>query len=446
MSSRPVPPSAPICESSVAQRLALYASRAEQAIFVGGADGRTEWANEAACRLCGFALEELAGRRLELFPDDADAQRSAADHIRTRFAAGEVARVEASIRTREGRVLWIELEVTPLPGAAGAARGWVAVASDISARKRAEAALAESEERYRRLVEDSSEPAAVHSEGRLVYLNRAALALLGAPSAEAVLGRSIFEFLHPDYHRLAAERILKMEVVGDPAAPVVETLLRFDGSPVDVALAATPIEWRGKPGIQLAGRALLGEAESETRAERRAAVVDLSSLVLALAPEIEDRIAPRAQVSLDLSAAPVELPKGGVPLEALIRTLVAQVSAALPRGRGSLLLRSESRELGAKELAAFVPAPDGGAGRYAVFEACAEQAELDARARERLFDPGFAERCPGCGPGLAAALAAARARGGALRVQAGACRGVRIALALPSAAPARRPTRRRRDR
>ena len=71
--------------------------------------------------------------------------------------------------------------------------------------------------------------------------------------------------------------------------------------------------------------------------------------MLALAPHIEDRIAPRAQVSLDLSAAPVKLPKGGEPLEQLIRALVAQTSALLPRGRGSLMIRSESRDLGAKE-------------------------------------------------------------------------------------------------
>ena len=52
------------CAATVAERLARFASRAEQAIFVGGADGRVEWANESACRLCGFARDELVGRRL----------------------------------------------------------------------------------------------------------------------------------------------------------------------------------------------------------------------------------------------------------------------------------------------------------------------------------------------------------------------------------------------
>jgi PAS domain S-box-containing protein len=306
----------------------------------------------------------------------------------------------------------------------------VAVATDISERKRADALLAESEERYRRLVEDSPQPVAVHADGRLVYLNRAALALLGAESAQDVIGRSIFDFLHADFHRIAAERILKMEHVGDPAAPIVETLLRVDGSPVDVKLAATPIVWRGKPAIELSGH-VLGSSVAESGRER-ATVVDFSTLLLDLAPRIEDRIAPRAAVTLDLCEARVALREASAPLEELICALVAQASAALPRGRGALLLRSELRELAARELAAFVPGPVG-PGRYLVFEACAQAGGLDGKSRERLFDAGFAKRFPGRGPGLATALGIARALGGALRVHAGAGEGLRIALALPAA-------------
>ena len=382
--------------------------------------------------------EGLVGRRLQLFPDDPDAQHAAAEHIGARLASGETARLEASLGVRDGREIWIALQVTPVPGGAGDAPGWVAIASDISERKRAEAELVESEERYRRLVEDSPEPAAVHADGRLVYVNRAALALLGAESPPAVLGRPVFDFLHPDFHRLAAERILKMELVGDPAAPVVERLLRVDGSPVDVELAATPILWRGKPAIQLAGHAVGRAPEPPEPESERTPVVDFSSVVLELASRIEDRIAPRAAVSLDLSAALVALPGGAARLRELICSVVAQANASLPRGRGQLLLRSEARELSRSELAEFAPRSGAEAGRYLVFEVCAEDGELDAASRARVFEAAFPQRFPGRGPGLAGALAIARAEGGALRVRSGAGRGVGIALALPEAKPRRR--------
>src|SRR4029450_12005997 len=44
---------------SVQRKLLWFARHAEQAIFVGGDDGRVEWANETASRLCGVPLEEL---------------------------------------------------------------------------------------------------------------------------------------------------------------------------------------------------------------------------------------------------------------------------------------------------------------------------------------------------------------------------------------------------
>ncbi len=420
------------CDPSVLRRLLWFASGAEHAIFVGGADGRVEWANDAACRLCACALGDLVGRRVQLFPDDREAQRAAADHLQRRIGAGESARLEAALRDRAGRPLWIDLEVMPIPAEAGAPAGWVAVANDVTERKRAEAELAEREERYRTLVESSPEPVAVHSGGQVVYANRAALALLGATSADQVLGRPVFDFLHPDYHGLASERILKMELVGDAAEPIVERLLRVDGSPVDVELAALPIVWRGAAAIQLSGRALGRTPEVGEPPAERPPTLDLSSLVLDLAPRIEDRIAPRARVSFDLCGARVVVPGRTAALAELVCAVVAQAAAGLPGGRGALLVRTGSRRLSVRELAAFVPSEGIDPGQYLVLEALASDGGLPPAPRGRLFDDAFAERFPGRGPGLAKALAIARRHGGALRVQAGSQGGLRISAALPA--------------
>lgn len=459
----PVLESSALVGSPVSRKLHWFAARAEQAIFVGGADGRVEWANDAACRLCGASLEELVGRRVQLFPDDADAEREAAEHIGRRVAAGERVRVEAALRGREGRAFWIDLEVTPVSVEGDAPGGWVALALDVTERKRAEAAIAESEERFRRLVEGSPEPVAVHSEGRLVYANAAALALLGASSGDQVLGRPVFDFVHPDYHALAAERILKMELVGDPAELVVERLLRVDGSPVDVELAATPITWRGAPAIQLAGRAVgprAGRSAPPASADRsggrtalhqaddgaaetpapRAPVLDLSSLVLELAPCIEGRLAPRAVVSFDLTGALLAFPGEAGALAALVRAVVGQAAAALPDGRGALCVRTGVCDLSAEEAARFTPAGALRRGSYLLVEAFAEGGRLAAGAEAALFDAHFAERFPDSGPGLAGALALVLAHGGALRVQGDT--GLQIAVALPGASAPRAAHRR----
>lgn len=164
----------------------------------------------------------------------------------------------------------------------------------------------------------------------------------------------------------------------------------------------------------------------------RLPVVDVSALLLDLVPRIEQRIAPRATLTLDLGAARVPLRGALSELEDLVCLLVAQACASLPGGRGAIVLTSERQELGAEALATFVP----GArmpGSYLVFGASAPDGDLGREPSRRLFDPDYARRHPGHGPGLAGALAAVREQGGALRVRCGRRCGLRIALALPAA-------------
>jgi hypothetical protein len=237
---------------------------------------------------------------------------------------------------------------------------------------------------------------------------------------------------------------MKMELVGDPAELVVERLLRVDGSPVDVELAATPVVWRGAPAIQLSGRPV--ERQPAKPAPRPAAtprgrVVDLSALVLELAPWIEGRLAPRAAVSFDLAAALLEVPGEAGPLAALLRAVIGQAAGALPGGRGALRVRTRVAELSEDEAGSFVPPGSLRRGSYLLVEAVADRGQLPQGALVALFAPGFAERFPGNGPGLAAALELARAHRGALRVQSGPG-GVRVSAALPQGdTERRRPAR-----
>jgi diguanylate cyclase (GGDEF)-like protein/PAS domain S-box-containing protein len=203
--------------------------------------------------LTGMRAGQVLGRHvLELFPQT---RESGANELLLQALAG------ATVRTPDTqfslppthRQGWISATYTPHRNARGEIIGVVGAVRDITQRKAAEQALRESEERYRRLVELSPDAIAVHCEGRLVFLNSAAVRLLGAPSADALIGQPALELVHPDYRPLVEERMRRTSA-GHEAPLVEEKFLRLDGSSVDVEVAAMPFSHAGQPAVQVVVR------------------------------------------------------------------------------------------------------------------------------------------------------------------------------------------------
>ncbi|MCG6535216.1 MAG: GAF domain-containing protein, partial [Syntrophales bacterium LBB04] len=98
--------------------------------------------------------------------------------------------------------------------------------------KRVEEALRESVESYRSLVETSPDAIFLHDEGKLVYLNPAAVRLFGAGSAEELYGKNAFEIVHPVDREAIRIRSASVWATGAPAPLLVIRILRRDGSSV----------------------------------------------------------------------------------------------------------------------------------------------------------------------------------------------------------------------
>jgi PAS domain S-box-containing protein len=114
--------------------------------------------------------------------------------------------------------------------------------------------LRESEERYRQLVELSPDAIAVHSEGKIVYINPAGARLLGAASSEQLIGKPVMDFLHPDYRDMVKERIGRVSEEREEAPLIEEEFVRLDGTVVDAEVAAIPFTYQGRPAVQAIAR------------------------------------------------------------------------------------------------------------------------------------------------------------------------------------------------
>ncbi|HNX49100.1 MAG TPA: PAS domain S-box protein [Thermoanaerobaculaceae bacterium] len=105
---------------------------------------------------------------------------------------------------------WFVLNVTPL---SGSRQGLVMVHSDISNRKLTEAALAESEQRYRSLFEQS--PIGIYRttpDGRILMVNPAIREMLGYGTSEELASRNLEDQgFSPDYSRERFKELLARE-------------------------------------------------------------------------------------------------------------------------------------------------------------------------------------------------------------------------------------------
>ena len=117
--------------------------------------------------------------------------------------------------------------------------------------KRAKNHTHESEEQYRTLVEKSPLGIAVHQGGKLVYANSSALRIFGLDSADSYLGKSVMDFVHPDYLKIVTERVRAMYQSKGAVEVVEEKWVRPDGTVVDVEVAASMITYQGSPAIQV---------------------------------------------------------------------------------------------------------------------------------------------------------------------------------------------------
>ena len=234
------------------------------AITVLDASGRAVYSSPTAEQLFGFDqgwahgtsafdvvhpddLEEVARAFAEVL---ANPERVVLRQFRISTATGEERTVEARATNR--------LQDPDVGGV-------VITTRDVTDRARAEAALRESEERYRRLVEHSPQAIAVEQGGVFAYLNPAAVRLLGAESAEDLLGRPVTDVVHPD-------DVAALDIPGDAGSPVRDgtptvrerRIVRRDGDVLDVELVGVPITFRGEPALQVMAR----DVTDRRRAER----------------------------------------------------------------------------------------------------------------------------------------------------------------------------------
>jgi PAS domain S-box-containing protein len=146
----------------------------------------------------------------------------------------------------------------------------VVVVRNVSDRVAAGRVLEESESRYRNLVEMSPDAIVVHQDGVIVFANAAAGRVFDPESPQAIVGRPVMDFVHPDSAAAVRERVALMAKTGAAVPVIEETFLRADGSAMPVEVAAAPTTFGGRRAFQVVVRDVTERNRAETTMRRQA--------------------------------------------------------------------------------------------------------------------------------------------------------------------------------
>ena len=180
-------------------------------------------------------------------------------------AHGEAGRLEFRLVGFLGTPRWLDTHVVPLRAADGSVSAVLGVTRDVTEWKKTEQLLRQSEERYRRLLAVLPDAILVNRGGRIVFINEQGLQLFGASQPEDILGRSLYELVHADFHDLVRDRIRHLLDSGSTVPEVEEKAVRLDGAIVDVAVRAARFQDEAGAGILVVLRDLSMRKVSEQR-------------------------------------------------------------------------------------------------------------------------------------------------------------------------------------
>lgn len=130
------------------------------------------------------------------------------EEILERILSFGIWRGEISYTDANGERYWLLLTATLLYDEEGNKTGLLGIGKDITKRKNAESGLQDSELFYRNLISHSLDGIVMtDATGNITYFGPSAVKISGY-SIETILGRSLFEFVHPDDRSLAMEAFM----------------------------------------------------------------------------------------------------------------------------------------------------------------------------------------------------------------------------------------------
>jgi PAS domain S-box-containing protein len=111
-----------------------------------------------------------------------------------------------------------------------------------------------SEKSYKQLIDSLPRSIIIHADQKIIYTNRAAVSMLHAVGMVELLGKSLFEFILPEYHDRMLERLKQAKKGLQPLTNIEYEVKRLDGSIFFFESSSMYITFGGKDAILTIGK------------------------------------------------------------------------------------------------------------------------------------------------------------------------------------------------
>ncbi len=276
-------------ESEILYRTLIETS--PDAIILTDLDTRITMINGQTIDLYGgSSVDELVGRNAFDLLAPEDHERAIANK-KAVLESGSLRNVEYTLMRKNGTRYPAEVDASVIRDRYGHPRALLAVVKDITERKKVLAALVESENRYRSLIETSADAVVLSDlEGVILFCNQRTADLLAYDNTRSLIGKVIFEFVDPADHKHVREMGTRTKIEGQ-VRNFEYTLIRREGIRLQVEVSSSLIKDRdGNPRAFTSFlRDITERRRNEEKILEQAALLDVDPAAI-LVRDLDDRI------------------------------------------------------------------------------------------------------------------------------------------------------------
>lgn len=226
------------------RKLSRAVEQSANTVVITNTEGFIEYVNPRFTQTTGYTREEAMGQHTRILKSGVTSPEAYKKLWET-ISAGAEWQGEFCNKKKDGELYWEFASISPIKDENGVVTHFLAVKEDITARKQAEEALRESEERSAAIVRQAADGVVIVQANELKFLNQAMADMLGYLPDE-MINTSLINYIAPESRSLVAARI-KARLAGEDVPAIYEAkLVRKDGTIIDVELSAGVIKYRGE--------------------------------------------------------------------------------------------------------------------------------------------------------------------------------------------------------